>query len=110
MTQKTKTLNTWQEIELGEICQINPKKSELKDMDGNTKITFLRMEDVVLILFGVTSKDGSKTSTLSHLLFKKPPSFLCLIKINLRAQGKEVGKNSLILLTTALDVFITGWS
>ena len=36
----------WEVKPLSEICEINPRKSEVKDLPPNTKVTFLAMEDV----------------------------------------------------------------
>lgn len=36
----------WEMVELGEVCEINPKKSELKELDGNTKVSFVPMADL----------------------------------------------------------------
>ena len=36
----------WEMVELGEVCEINPKKSELKDLDGKTLVSFVPMADL----------------------------------------------------------------
>lgn len=36
----------WKMVELGEVCEINPKKSELKDLDENTEVSFVPMADL----------------------------------------------------------------
>jgi type I restriction enzyme M protein len=36
----------WEMVELGEVCEINPKKSELKDLDGGTMVSFVPMADL----------------------------------------------------------------
>ncbi len=36
----------FEEIELGNVCEINPKKSEISGLDKNTKVSFVPMEDV----------------------------------------------------------------
>lgn len=36
----------WEMVELGIVCEINPKKSELKDLPGSTKISFVPMSDI----------------------------------------------------------------
>lgn len=43
----TFTINPdWEMVELGEVCEVNPKKSELKELDGNLKVTFVPMADL----------------------------------------------------------------
>lgn len=36
----------WEMVELGEVCEVNPKKSELKELDGNLKVSFVPMADL----------------------------------------------------------------
>lgn len=36
----------WEMVELGEVCEVNPKKSELKDFDENTEVSFVPMADL----------------------------------------------------------------
>jgi restriction endonuclease S subunit len=36
----------WEMTELGEVCEVNPKKSELKELDGNLKVSFVPMADL----------------------------------------------------------------
>ena len=36
----------WPMVELGELCVINPKKSELSDLDGATTVSFVPMSDM----------------------------------------------------------------
>jgi restriction endonuclease S subunit len=36
----------WEMVELGEVCEINPKKSELNDLDENTLVSFVPMADL----------------------------------------------------------------
>ena len=36
----------FEEVRLGDICEINPKKSEIKEMDESLDISFVPMEDV----------------------------------------------------------------
>jgi restriction endonuclease S subunit len=36
----------WEMVELGEVCEINPKKSELKDLDRSTMVSFVPMADL----------------------------------------------------------------
>ena len=36
----------WPRVELGELCVINPKKSELSDLDGATTVSFVPMSDM----------------------------------------------------------------
>ncbi|MCF8348578.1 MAG: restriction endonuclease subunit S, partial [Bacteroidales bacterium] len=33
----------WEMVELGEVCEVNPKKSEIKDLDESTMISFVPM-------------------------------------------------------------------
>ncbi len=43
----TITINPdWEMVELGEVCEINPKKLELKVLDENTKVSFVPMADL----------------------------------------------------------------
>jgi len=43
----TITINPdWAIVELGEVCEVNPKKSELKELDGNLKVSFVPMADL----------------------------------------------------------------
>lgn len=36
----------WEKVELGEVCEINPKKSELKDLDEELEVSFVPMADL----------------------------------------------------------------
>lgn len=36
----------WEMVELGEVCEVNPKKSELKDLDENLEVSFVPMADL----------------------------------------------------------------
>lgn len=36
----------WEMVELGEVCEVNPKKSEAKNIDGNTLVSFVPMADL----------------------------------------------------------------
>ena len=36
--------SSWEMVELGEVCEINPKKSEIIEMDNKTKVSFIPME------------------------------------------------------------------
>lgn len=36
----------WPMVELGEVCEINPKKSEIKDFEGKTEVSFVPMADL----------------------------------------------------------------
>lgn len=36
----------WEMVELGEVCEVNPKKSELKDLDDDLKVSFVPMADL----------------------------------------------------------------
>ncbi len=36
----------WPVVKLGEVCEINPKKSEVNSLDVNTLVSFLPMEDI----------------------------------------------------------------
>lgn len=36
----------WEMVELGEVCEINPKKSEVKDLKGSTLVSFVPMADL----------------------------------------------------------------
>lgn len=36
----------WEWVELGEVCEVNPKKSQLKDLPGETEISFVPMADL----------------------------------------------------------------
>lgn len=35
---------SWEMVELGNICEINPKKSEIKDLDNKTEVSFVPMD------------------------------------------------------------------
>ena len=37
---------TWPLVELGEVCEVNPKKNELNDLDSKTEVSFLPMADM----------------------------------------------------------------
>jgi type I restriction enzyme M protein len=39
----------WPMVKLGDVCEINPKKSEINSLDKNTIVSFLPMEDVSTI-------------------------------------------------------------
>lgn len=36
----------WEMVELGSVCEVNPKKSEIKDLDDNLEISFVPMADL----------------------------------------------------------------
>lgn len=36
----------WEMVELGEVCEVNPKKSELKDLDEKLEVSFVPMADL----------------------------------------------------------------
>jgi len=36
----------WEMVELGKVCEINPKKSELKNVDENIEVSFVPMSDI----------------------------------------------------------------
>lgn len=36
----------WEMVELGKVCEINPKKTELKNLDENTEVSFVPMADL----------------------------------------------------------------
>jgi type I restriction enzyme M protein len=36
----------WEMVELGEVCEVNPKKSELKDLNEDTEVSFVPMADL----------------------------------------------------------------
>lgn len=36
----------WPMVKLGEVCEINPKKSEVANLNGNITVSFLPMEDI----------------------------------------------------------------
>lgn len=36
----------WEMVELGEVCEVNPKKSELKDLKGEIEVSFAPMADL----------------------------------------------------------------
>jgi restriction endonuclease S subunit len=36
----------WEMVELGEVCEVNPKKSEIKDLDDNLEVSFVPMADL----------------------------------------------------------------
>jgi type I restriction enzyme M protein len=36
----------WDVVELGEVCEVNPKKSEVRDLDDNTSVSFVPMADL----------------------------------------------------------------
>lgn len=36
----------WEMVELGEVCEINPKKSELKDISDDLEVSFVPMADI----------------------------------------------------------------
>jgi type I restriction enzyme M protein len=36
----------WEMVELGEVCEVNPKKSEIKELDENTQVSFVPMADL----------------------------------------------------------------
>lgn len=37
---------SWQKVKLGDICELNPKKSEIRDMPNSTEVSFVPMADV----------------------------------------------------------------
>ena len=41
-----KDRNNFEEVELGDVCEINPKKSEIEKVDRDTNISFVPMEDM----------------------------------------------------------------
>lgn len=38
--------SSWQTVKLGDICELNPKKSETRDMPNSTEVSFVPMADV----------------------------------------------------------------
>ncbi len=36
----------WEMVELGEVCEINPKKAELKELNGDMEVSFVPMSDL----------------------------------------------------------------
>ena len=46
----------WQIVRLGDVCKINPKKSEVKNLDPETEVSFIPMSDL--------SQDGSNFEPL----------------------------------------------
>lgn len=36
----------WEMVKLGDVCEINPKKSEVRDLPGTTEVSFVPMADV----------------------------------------------------------------
>jgi type I restriction enzyme M protein len=36
----------WEMVELGEVCEVNPKKSEIKDLDESIEVSFVPMADL----------------------------------------------------------------
>lgn len=36
----------WEMVELGEVCEVNPKKSEIKELDEKTEVSFVPMADL----------------------------------------------------------------
>ncbi len=44
--KKAELADGWPMVKLGEVCEINPKKSEVNSFDGKTEVSFLPMEDI----------------------------------------------------------------
>lgn len=36
----------WEMVELGEVCEVNPKKAEIKELDDNLEVSFVPMADL----------------------------------------------------------------
>ncbi|MBM2813313.1 MAG: putative type restriction enzymeP protein [Ignavibacteria bacterium] len=53
----------WEMVELGEVCEVNPKKSEIKDLDANTMVSFVPMSDL--------SDDGYYFQTKEEKIFSE---------------------------------------
>lgn len=43
---KRKVNQKWPMVKLGDVCELNPKKSEVKDLPSDTSISFVPMEDL----------------------------------------------------------------
>ncbi len=39
----------WKMVKLGEVCEINPKKTEISSLGGDTLVSFLPMEDIGIV-------------------------------------------------------------
>lgn len=62
----------WPMVELGEVCEINPSKKELKGMDKTCKVSFVPMENLSTNSFyfhAPKKKDLSEMSS-SHVFFR----------------------------------------
>ncbi len=44
--KQEKFANGWPMVKLGEVCEINPKKSEVANLNGDITVSFLPMEDI----------------------------------------------------------------
>jgi type I restriction enzyme M protein len=44
--KQEKLANGWPMVKLGEVCEINPKKSEVANLNGDITVSFLPMEDI----------------------------------------------------------------
>ena len=50
----------WQKIKLGDVCEINPKKSQVKELDKNTMVSFVPMESISEKDMLFTAKEDKK--------------------------------------------------
>jgi len=100
---------SWKMQEIGNVCEINPKKSEVK-LDNNSEVSFIPMEDVKvnnLITFPQKTKKLSEVTTSytyfktdDILLAKVTPCFengKCTIPKNLK-NGVGFGSSEFIVL------------
>lgn len=55
----------WEMVELGEVCEINPKKSELLKLSGQTEVSFIPMADVGENVINIIPKEQR---TLRHVI------------------------------------------
>lgn len=55
----------WEMVELGEVCTINPKKSELKELPGDLDVSFVPMAD---INENIMSFDPKQTKSLREVI------------------------------------------
>ena len=50
----------WEMVELGEVCELNPKKSEIKDLNNSTLVSFVPMADINENEIQFKSKENKK--------------------------------------------------
>ncbi|MEZ5002881.1 MAG: N-6 DNA methylase [Chitinophagales bacterium] len=71
----------WEMVELGEVCEMNPKKSEIKDLDESLEVSFVPMADLNENQIDFTPKQTKKLSEVykGYTYFKEDDVLLAKV-------------------------------